>query len=107
MLGKVAYDTFREHTKITHMSPWERLPANVQGAWTAAGQAAGNACVQWTSVEDVLPDTDQIVLIACPESDEPVWLGYLDADDRWLTVEGAYIEVSHWRSIPAPVRQGE
>jgi len=103
MIGKIAYDVFREQAQVTQMSPWERLPLSVRGAWTAAGQA----CVQWTSVEDVLPDTDQIVLIASPESDEPVWLGYLDADDRWLTVEGAYIEVSHWRSIPAPARQGK
>jgi hypothetical protein len=49
------------------------------------------------------PDTDTTVLIACPRSDEPVWLGFWDsADSTWRTVEGARVAVSHWQPLPEP-----
>lgn len=32
----------------------------------------------WLPVTHSLPDADAAVLIACPDADEPVWIGYHD-----------------------------
>jgi hypothetical protein len=57
----------------------------------------------WISVNDQMPDDMTDVLVACPNSDEPVWLAYHDSDVGWLSIDSfTSLEVTHWRHLPAP-----
>lgn len=53
----------------------------------------------WHPVDTALPDTDTTVLIYAPDSDPPVWLGYLDGS-IWFTAEGLEIAVTAWAEMP-------
>lgn len=58
--------------------------------------------VVWTLVGEGLPDADLTVNIMLSEdSDEPIWLGYLD-DDQWRDIEGMPVDVVAW----APMLKG-
>ena len=54
---------------------------------------------RWHPVDVALPDTDTTVLIYAPESDPPVWLGYLDGS-IWFTAEGLEVAVTAWADMP-------
>ena len=56
---------------------------------------------EWTNINDEMPDADMMVLVACPECDEPVWLGYFDGDE-WRTADGGVVTVTHWMDLPEP-----
>jgi hypothetical protein len=55
----------------------------------------------WIPVADRLPDDELTVLIALKDSDEPVWLGYHDADG-WFSADAMPQIVTHWQPIPEP-----
>jgi len=59
----------------------------------------------WVSVSQSLPDSDQTVIVYCPESNEPIWLGYLDGD-TWRDIDAMPIAhqapVTHWMPLPEP-----
>lgn len=66
-----------------------------------------NATVQWHDAEKELPDSDTTVLIHCPISDDPVWLGYHDGNTWWRDVGGDSFSlpelfVDHWADLPEP-----
>jgi hypothetical protein len=57
--------------------------------------------ITWIAAQEVLPDSELIVLISIPSPSEPVWFGYHDGD-QWRTADGmsmAY-EVTHWSELP-------
>lgn len=56
----------------------------------------------WISVDDCLPDSDITVLVCMTDQSEPVWLGYHDGE-KWLSLEGSEITVTHWSDIPGPM----
>lgn len=54
----------------------------------------------WIPVTERLPDDDITVIVALGCSDEPVWLGYHDADG-WSTVDAVpHFDVTHWMPMP-------
>lgn len=60
--------------------------------------------IQWTAAAIQLPDADLTVLIHCPISDDPVWLGYFDGE-TWRDVDGGDLGttfVDHWANLPDP-----
>lgn len=60
--------------------------------------------IDWTPVEESLPDTDATVLVHIRDNDWPVWLGWWSSDTKlWRTVEGAVARtVTHWAEMPDP-----
>lgn len=60
---------------------------------------AGQEVITWRAVGEQLPDADLTVLVRTRNSDEPVWLGYLDGEE-WRDVEGLEIDVTHWAEMP-------
>lgn len=59
------------------------------------------SAIRWVRVPAELPDAEMTVLIATPDEDEPVWLGYFDGRD-WRTVEGRLVRATHWSTLPEP-----
>ncbi len=60
--------------------------------------------VIWHDAEKSLPDSDQTVLVHCPISDDPVWLGYHDGE-TWRSIDGEALPenfVDHWAQLPDP-----
>lgn len=60
--------------------------------------------VTWIPVEESLPDSDTTVMIHCPISDDPVWIGYHDGQ-AWRDVDGGELGpdfVDHWADLPEP-----
>jgi len=59
----------------------------------------------WIPITQSLPDSDQTVIVYCPESNEPIWLGYLDGD-AWRDIDAMPIAhqapVTHWMPLPEP-----
>lgn len=55
----------------------------------------------WIPVTARLPDDELTVLIALKDSDEPVWLGYHDAEG-WFSADAMPQIVTHWQPIPEP-----
>lgn len=54
----------------------------------------------WYDLPERLPDDDRTVVYEAPDSDEPIWLGYLDGD-QWRSAEGVEIEgVVRWAEMP-------
>lgn len=55
----------------------------------------------WIPVSARLPDDDLMVMVALQGSDEPVWIGYHDADG-WYYASGepAGDCVTHWMPMP-------
>jgi hypothetical protein len=74
-----------------------------------AGVAAPGAEARgWIRVADELPDADETVLVYCPQSIEPVWLGFLDGED-WRDVSGTSLAEelpTHWMRMPVPPSTG-
>ncbi|HWB61772.1 MAG TPA: DUF551 domain-containing protein [Chthoniobacteraceae bacterium] len=62
-----------------------------------------NNMPQWKYCEHQMPDTDATVLVYCPESVEPVWLGFYDGED-WRSIDSIRLpeEVTHWMEPPEP-----
>jgi hypothetical protein len=62
--------------------------------------------VTWIPAADRLPDDELTVLIALKDSDEPVWLGYHDADG-WYSADGMPQKenVTHWAPMPEAPRK--
>jgi len=63
----------------------------------------------WKSVDEGLPDSDTMVLIACKEGySEPVWMGYHDGE-TWRDVEATDLQnlVTHWRDLPEEPRKAQ
>lgn len=59
--------------------------------------------ITWISVSYRLPDDDCTVLVKTPQCDEPVWLGWHDAEG-WRSVDAApYDEgdVVAWAAMPS------
>lgn len=54
----------------------------------------------WIPVNDRLPDDDLTVMIALSGGDEPVWLGWHDAEG-WRSVDATPLGdgVTHWRPM--------
>lgn len=80
----------------------------------ARGSSEAYACALtyirsiWRKVEAEKPDADQIVLIHCPDSCEPVWLGYWDDENgRWYGEDGMPLKVTHWMELPEPPTKGD
>lgn len=58
--------------------------------------------ITWNDAEKGLPDADRTVLIHCPISDDPVWIGYWDGE-TWRAVDGVDLGpdfVDHWADLP-------
>lgn len=57
---------------------------------------------RWIPVGERLPDDDLTVMVACKDSDEPVWLGYHDETGWVSATDGAPITglVTHWKQMP-------
>lgn len=64
-------------------------------------------CMQcdWRAAGEELPDDELTVLVATPDGNEPVFLGYKDGE-IWRSVNGELIEVSHWMPLPEPPKEG-
>jgi len=60
---------------------------------------------RWRDCSREMPDADTTVLIACPDENEPVWMGYWDGL-AWWSVEGGTVKVSHWKHLPEPPNAG-
>lgn len=58
----------------------------------------------WIPIADKMPDDDITVMVACKDTDEPVWLGYHDADGWFSATDGVPLTklVTHWRHIVEP-----
>lgn len=59
--------------------------------------------VIWRSVDVEKPDTDRVVMVNMPKSAEwPVWLGYLDNNGVWVSVDAHAFahRVTHWAEMP-------
>lgn len=57
---------------------------------------------RWHDAAKELPDRHIIVLMHCPNSDEPVWMGYY-SDEGWRTDQCDGLEagtVTHWADLP-------
>lgn len=56
---------------------------------------------EWIAVGDRLPDDDTVVLVACPDASEPVWLGFY-SENEWVDPEyfRIIINVTHWMPLP-------
>lgn len=69
------------------------------------GSTPGASTIQWVStITGGLPDSDTTVLIHCPISDDPVWMGYHDGE-TWRSVDGEALDrdfVDHWAHLPDP-----
>lgn len=60
--------------------------------------------ISWVDVDHQLPDADETVMVFCPVSDDPVWLGYWDGE-TWRGVDGGELGekfVSAWATMPDP-----
>lgn len=58
----------------------------------------------WHDTREEMPDADMTVLVHCPPSDDPVWLGYFDGE-TWRNVAGEDLGaefVTHWMDLPEP-----
>ena len=57
----------------------------------------------WISVNDYLPDEDITVMTYLPDSNEPVWPGYIECG-VWLDIDGIWTQnkVTHWQPFPDP-----
>jgi hypothetical protein len=55
--------------------------------------------IRWRSVSEEQPDADTLVLLYCPDEDEPIFPGALDGD-RWIS-DGYEVEPTHWAHMPA------
>ena len=62
-----------------------------------------NNMPRWKVCEHQLPDSDATVLVFCPDSTEPVWLGFYDGED-WRSIDSIRLaeEVTHWMDTPEP-----
>lgn len=58
--------------------------------------------IEWCAVAEMLPDSDETVLVYHEEAGDPVWLGFLDGS-VWRLVDGCRLdpEPSHWARMPA------
>lgn len=62
-----------------------------------------NATITWTDAKERQPQLDSTVLMHCPRSADPVWLGYWDGY-VWHDVDGADLgpkAVRHWAELPS------
>lgn len=58
--------------------------------------------MKWIDVNERLPAAHQCVLVACPGTDDPVWIGYLDGES-WRYMDGLLASgVTHWMELPEP-----
>ena len=58
--------------------------------------------VQWRCAANDPPDSDTTVLVYMPNGEEPVWLGFRDAEG-WVSIDGvAFLEgaVTAWAPMP-------
>lgn len=55
----------------------------------------------WIPIAEALPDDDLTVIVATPDSDEPVWIGYHDGEG-WHFADSMPAHVTHWRQLPEP-----
>ena len=65
---------------------------------------ASTTPVRWIRVSQEMPDSELTVLIHCPISDDPVWIGYHDGT-AWRAVDGMDLGedfVDHWAALPDP-----
>ena len=54
----------------------------------------------WVPIAQHMPDDEETVLIFAPGADEPVWMGWHDADG-WHYIDGGTAEgVTHWLPMP-------
>lgn len=61
--------------------------------------------IQWRDVSAHRPDHDELVLLWCPGADEPLGMGWLDAEkDIWRSSEGVNLNalVTHWARVQGP-----
>ncbi|HEX7866549.1 MAG TPA: hypothetical protein VF555_16455 [Variovorax sp.] len=108
-LGRVR-DTFRsplsgkvETNALAVPVPLLRaLVAEHQAAARTYAAALRSEVIVWTLVGEGLPDPDLTVnIMLTDDSDEPIWLGYLDGD-QWRDIEGMPVDVIAW----APMLKG-
>ena len=65
----------------------------------ATNDPALDELLHWRSLLDGTPDVDSLVLVYCPDSDEPVWPGYFDGE-VWRHAEGGRCDVTFWAPMP-------
>ena len=60
---------------------------------------------QWRSVDDELPEIDDVVFVTYPNLSTPLdkdmGVAYYDGED-WYTTDDTHIRPTHWMSIPTP-----
>ena len=60
---------------------------------------------QWRSVDDKLPEIDDVVVVTYPNlyvpSDRDMGTAYYDGED-WYTTDDTHIRPTHWMPIPEP-----
>ncbi len=81
----------------------EFKPATPHQPRPAAGRVKPKTeAVEWQDASLQLPDSDTTVLVHCPISDDPVWLGYHDGE-HWRSIDGQTLDdkfVDHWADLP-------
>jgi hypothetical protein len=63
--------------------------------------------ITWTPSKTQLPDDELTVLINTPKLNEPVWLGYYEAD-CWYLIDGTALAdgvVIAWADLPAGIEE--
>lgn len=57
--------------------------------------------VKWIDASKELPDSDIVSLIVVSDktNEGEVWMGYWDGE-RWRSVSGGVVGVSHWADLP-------
>jgi len=85
----------------------ERL---VQGEIKVNFEETKEAFPPWNRISDdsPLPDDNTAVLVHAPKCSDPVWMGYMEADE-WYWIEGTKVpyEVTHWTHLPEPPKEGK
>jgi hypothetical protein len=97
------YATMIEESEIHRSGPMKgKCPPAVQEEIDEyRGLATALEADGWMPIAEKMPDDDITVMVACKDADEPVWLGYHDADGWFSATDGVELTkiVTHWKHV--------
>ena len=84
-------------------APWNEFREALAQIYLAGAKEA--LAGQWRSVDDKLPEIDDVVFVTYPNLSTPLdrdmGVGYYDGED-WYTTDDTHIRPTHWMPIPEP-----